>query len=71
MFTDYATTRMDICRSCEHFNNIVKTCKLCGCFMPAKTNFKEQRCPDNPPRWTEINQSNYATSQGCCNKESK
>jgi hypothetical protein len=39
----YIETRMNICKSCEHFwNNI---CKQCGCFMPAKTSIKTAKCP--------------------------
>ena len=36
--------RMDICSSCEHFA-ITKQCKLCGCFMPAKTLLSNAACP--------------------------
>lgn len=36
--------RMDICRSCP--NLVFKTnCKLCGCFVDAKTNYKAESCP--------------------------
>ena len=37
--------RMDICRSCDRLNNITKTCKECGCFMPAKTKIPGEACP--------------------------
>ena len=37
--------RMDICRSCDRLNNITKTCKECGCFMPAKTKIPNESCP--------------------------
>ena len=65
--TTYADARMAICRDCNHFNPIVKTCGICGCFMPAKTTFKNQECPDNPKRWTKIHESQYdQSSPGCC-----
>jgi hypothetical protein len=28
-------------------------CKLCGCIIPAKTRLKDERCPADPPKWTE------------------
>ena len=37
--------RMDICRSCDRFNNTTKLCKECGCFMPAKTKLPNEACP--------------------------
>ena len=37
--------RMDICRSCNRFNNTTKLCKECGCFMPAKTKLPNEACP--------------------------
>lgn len=36
--------RLQICQSCEHFTNL-KFCKLCKCFMPAKTWLKISSCP--------------------------
>lgn len=36
--------RMSICSSCEHIS-ITKQCKLCGCFMPAKTLLANAGCP--------------------------
>ena len=69
MFTDYARARMEVCRTCEHYNSLIKTCGICGCFMPAKTNFKDQECPDSPRRWEKIVESNYDPSPpGCCGK---
>jgi len=37
--------RMAICESCDDLNKTVKTCKKCGCFMPAKTKFAKASCP--------------------------
>jgi len=39
----YATRRMEICRTCEHYAMFI--CKQCGCFMPAKTRLKGAECP--------------------------
>lgn len=37
--------RMTICLSCDDFRPAVKTCKKCGCFMPAKATFALSSCP--------------------------
>ena len=37
--------RMAICNSCDEFNLTVKTCKICHCYMPAKTTFASASCP--------------------------
>lgn len=26
-------------------------CGACGCFIQLKASFKNERCPDDPPRW--------------------
>lgn len=36
--------RLEICRTCEHFSSM-QFCKLCGCYMPAKTYMPGQSCP--------------------------
>ena len=38
-------SRMAICNSCDDFNTTVKTCKQCGCYMPAKSSFASASCP--------------------------
>lgn len=48
--TEYASSeesegRYNICKECPFLNDITKTCKECGCFMPAKTKLKEATCP--------------------------
>jgi hypothetical protein len=35
--------RMEICRSCEHFDK--GRCKLCGCFKNLKTRLATEHCP--------------------------
>ena len=42
--------RMSICNECDNFNTIMKTCKQCGCYMPAKATFANSECPDE--KWT-------------------
>ena len=42
--------RLSICNDCENLNKKIKTCKLCGCYMPAKSTFASSTCPDN--KWT-------------------
>jgi hypothetical protein len=37
--------RMAQCLSCAHFQHHIKTCKKCGCFMPAKTTLPNASCP--------------------------
>ena len=39
------SARLDICRSCEFFNNLTKQCKQCGCMMHLKAKMKESSCP--------------------------
>ena len=37
--------RATICKDCEEYNSTIKTCKNCGCFMPAKIIFVSSKCP--------------------------
>ena len=39
--------RLNICRSCQYYNEPHSTCRRCGCFMKAKAKFKAARCPEN------------------------
>ena len=47
--------RMEICRSCEHFNAMFAQCKICGCFMEAKTRLQGFHCAlskiEKTPLW--------------------
>lgn len=36
--------RLDICKSCENFTNY-EFCKICHCYMPAKTYIPTASCP--------------------------
>jgi hypothetical protein len=42
-----AERRLEICRNCElHTTTLNKLrCKICGCFLGAKTLLKDQYCP--------------------------
>ena len=40
-----AKAKLTICKQCEKFNNTIKVCKICKCFMPAKTRLPGQHCP--------------------------
>lgn len=43
---NYGTkSNYDICKSCEYFRKMMKTCKICNCFMPLKTKLKNAKCP--------------------------
>lgn len=47
--TEYLTEedqakRMSVCEECEKLT-VAKTCKECGCFMPAKVKLKHSACP--------------------------
>jgi len=38
------TRRMEICKACEHFNPTFVQCKICGCFLEAKTRLQGFHC---------------------------
>ena len=40
-----AKHRIEICAKCPHLRPKVHQCKKCGCIMPAKVRFMNQRCP--------------------------
>jgi hypothetical protein len=40
-----ASRRLDICNSCEFFDQIQKRCRKCGCYMAVKTYLKAEKCP--------------------------
>jgi hypothetical protein len=43
--------RLSICYTCEYFKKISRQCGQCGCFLDAKTRYKESTCPLNEPKW--------------------
>jgi recombinational DNA repair protein RecR len=42
-----AKEKLAICKTCENFNNTVKVCNVCHCFMPVKTRIPGLHCPIN------------------------
>lgn len=47
--------RMDICKSCEHFQGTLSQCGICGCFLEAKTRLVGFHCAldeiGEQPKW--------------------
>lgn len=47
--------RMDICRTCEHFQATLAQCGICGCFLEAKTRLVGFHCAldeiGEEPKW--------------------
>jgi hypothetical protein len=43
--SDTGKNRLAICKSCEEFNNTIKMCAVCKCFMPVKTRLAFAECP--------------------------
>ena len=41
------SSRMSICKECEHYKQATKQCGQCGCFMPAKAAVTSMHCPLN------------------------
>ena len=37
--------RYNICKSCNEFRKITRTCKVCNCFMFLKTKLISSECP--------------------------
>jgi hypothetical protein len=50
-----AEERLNICLSCDKLYKPTKSCKLCGCFMAAKTKLAKQACPVK--KWTTYTES--------------
>lgn len=46
-------SRLSICRSCDNLHAKSELCKLCGCYVPAKTWLPSSSCPIN--KWTKFN----------------
>lgn len=47
--------RMSLCRECEHFDSLLARCKICGCFLEAKTRLAGFHCAldqiGETPKW--------------------
>tara|TARA_B100001996_G_C18493036_1_gene528403 strand:- start:420 stop:605 length:186 start_codon:yes stop_codon:yes gene_type:complete len=37
--------RLEICNSCDELRKSIKQCKICGCFVVAKTAMPSAKCP--------------------------
>jgi hypothetical protein len=48
-------TRMELCKTCEHFDPTFIQCGICGCFLEAKTRLKNFHCAldqiGQQPKW--------------------
>lgn len=42
---DLAKERLKICEQCEYFARLSRQCRLCNCFMDAKTKILDAKCP--------------------------
>lgn len=42
---DIQSARYKICEDCSEFRKTLRQCKICSCFMPAKTLFNKSKCP--------------------------
>lgn len=45
--------RLAICEKCPHIGTFLNqiNCKVCGCFLEAKTALKDQHCPLEQRKW--------------------
>lgn len=39
--------RLKVCEACEHFEQGLRRCSICHCFMDVKTKFVAAECPIN------------------------
>lgn len=39
-----AKKKLEICITCDRFTSL-KTCKKCGCYIPAKVRSEKSKCP--------------------------
>ena len=39
--------KLDICKSCESYNNVTTACKECGCLMLFNARLSGNNCPLN------------------------
>ena len=42
---EQAAARMEICKVCPRMQSVMKVCKECGCYLPAKVKFTMSVCP--------------------------
>lgn len=54
--------RLNICKSCEYFNESLHQCRHCGCFLQIKTSWASEKCPID--KWnSEIEVKNQELTQ--------
>jgi hypothetical protein len=39
------SSRLNICKECDRYSNLMMICKECKCVMPLKVNFTRSKCP--------------------------
>lgn len=67
--------RLNICKSCDFFNDKIDQCKLCGCFLQVKTSWASEKCPIDKwkselPSENDVIDEPIAPSGDCgCNKK--
>ena len=49
---DRVRTSLAICKDCEHYIELSRQCKKCGCFLPAKAMVRGYKCPIG--KWPEL-----------------
>ncbi len=37
--------KLNICKECSHYIELISTCSKCGCFIPLKLKVPGQYCP--------------------------
>jgi hypothetical protein len=42
-----SSSRLEICKKCDFFDNANNRCKKCGCYMEIKTKLRIEKCPVN------------------------
>ena len=58
---DVRKDRYDICKGCERFSKITKSCKECGCVMALKTVLADAQCPLG--KWGRVSQPELLMSE--------
>jgi len=51
---DELSERLSACECCPHRDGLTCAHHSCGCFIWLKARWRSEKCPDNPPRWSEI-----------------
>lgn len=54
---DTAKKRYEICKNCERFQHLIKTCSICNCFMPGKVILAFATCPQQKWQSGEISEN--------------